>query len=310
MYNFLFGPVPSRRLGISLGVDLVPHKTCSLNCVYCECGATTVLTLKRKPFIPTADLISELTAYLNTKPHLDYITFSGAGEPTLNSDIGTIVNFIKDNYPDYKLALITNGTLANLLTDKDGINKLDLILPSLDAAIEQTFRKINRPIRSLKLASVIAGLVKLRQKFSGKIWLEIFIIPQINDSEKDIVQLGKAIRVIKPDRVQLNTLDRPAAYPLLQPASKQNLERIARLINWETEIIANFTKSQGKISFNTDIENTILQTIKRRPCTFDDLRTTLGLHSNEINKYLQTLLNQNKIKSKPVQRGIFYMAKN
>ena len=138
MSNYLFGPVPSRRLGISLGLDLVPHKTCSLNCIYCESGKTTNLTIERKEYIPTAVLISELTTFLKTKPKLDYITFSGAGEPTLHSDIGTIVTFIKKNYPDYQLALITNGTLFYLSKLRREVKPVDLILPSLDAVSEKT----------------------------------------------------------------------------------------------------------------------------------------------------------------------------
>ena len=155
MSNYLFGPVPSRRLGISLGLDLVPHKTCSLNCIYCESGKTTNLTIERKEYIPTAVLISELTTFLKTKPKLDYITFSGAGEPTLHSDIGTIVTFIKKNYPDYQLALITNGTLFYLSKLRREVKPVDLILPSLDAVSEKTFKRINRSHRELAIKKII-----------------------------------------------------------------------------------------------------------------------------------------------------------
>lgn len=307
-YKHLFGPVPSRRLGISLGVDLVPHKTCTLNCVYCECGRTTNLTLKRKKYVPTDILVSELSNFLSTKPKLDYITFSGAGEPTLHSDIGKIISFIKKNFPDYKLALITNGTLFYLPDLREEVKLVDLILPSLDAASVDVFKKINRPVQQLKIQSVIEGLVELRKIYTGKIWLEIFIVPGINDTNEEIKLLRDIIYRIKPDQVQLNTIDRPGTDSRVQSASKDVLEKVASQLDWQTEIIANFQKREEIASFNADIESAILQTIKRRPCTADDLSSVLGLHLNEINKYVETLLSRNQIISEAMERGVFFRA--
>lgn len=308
-YKHLFGPVPSRRLGISLGVDLVPHKTCSLNCIYCECGTTTNLTLERQAYVPTGTVLEELTDFLRNKPHLDVITFSGSGEPTLHSGIGEIIHFIKTNYPAYKLALLTNGTLLYLPEVRDAVRPVDLILPSLDAVSETVFQKINRPVSGLRAEDVISGLVEFRKKFTGKMWLEIFIIPGVNDHPAEIKEFKTTIRQIQPDQVQLNTLDRPGTESWVKPETRNKLEQIAAQLDWPTEIIANFKKREQVASYQADIESAILQTIKRRPCTVDDLATTLGLHPNEINKYLEALLSREVVQAETLERGLFFKLK-
>lgn len=307
-YKYLFGPVPSRRLGISLGVDLVPHKTCSLDCVYCECGRTRQLTIERAELVPTDAVIAELKTFLAPNPQLDYITFSGAGEPTLHSGIGRITACLKENFPDYKIALLTNGTLFHDLRLIEEVQAIDLILPSLDAASDKVFRPINRPGQGLKIEAIVNGLAQLRKNFAGQIWLEIFIVPGLNDTDDEIEQLKNAIQRIEPDRVQLNTLDRPGAVAWIKPATKEQLEKIAQQLDYRAEIIANFQNRARVVSYNVDVESTILQTIQRRPCTVDDLAATLGLHPNEINKYIETLLSQKLIDANRLARGLFFKA--
>ncbi len=305
-YKYLFGPVPSRRLGISLGVDLIPPKTCSLNCIYCECGKTTNLTIERKAYVPTEMVLAELKTFLSPTPQLDYITFSGSGEPTLHAGIGEITMFLKENFPAYKIALLTNGTLFFQPELIQEVQKIDLILPSLDAASDLIFKKINRPFHQLKLDSVIKGLRELRKNYTGQFWLEVFIVPGLNDTDDEINRLNNAIEQINPDRVQLNTLDRPGTVSWVKAATRDTLEMIAQKLNRNTEIIANFQKRENVASFNADIESSILQTIRRRPCTVDDLSTTLGLHPNEINKYIETLLRRDLIYPETLERGVFF----
>ena len=306
MYKYLFGPVPSRRLGISLGVDLVPYKTCSLNCIYCECGRTTNLTIKRKEYVPSDTVLAELKTFLEPAPKLDYITFSGSGEPTLHSGIGEIVKFLKTNFPDYKIALLTNGTLFCHPELIEEVSQIDLILPSLDAASDLIFKKLNRPFHELKIEKVIDRLIQLQKHFTGQIWLEVFIVPGLNDTEEEINRLKSAIQRINPDRVQLNTLDRPGTVSWVKPGTKDSLEKIAHQLGSKAEIIVNFQKREQIASYNADVESSILQTIKRRPCTVEDLSSTLGLHQNEINKYIETLLNRNLIRSEALERGVFF----
>jgi len=307
MYNHLFGPVPSRRLGISLGIDLVPHKVCSLNCVYCECGRTTKLTTERKEYIPAGLILAELTRFMNENPAPDYITFSGAGEPTLNSEIGKIIEKIKSGYPTIPVAVLTNGTLFSNIQVRRELLKADLVLPSLDAASEAVFHKINRPSKNLDVSNCIEGLINFRNEYSGKIYLEIFILPGYNDSLDELDKLKKAILQIKPDRVQLNTLDRPGTIPVLVAATRTKLQSVADY--WELaniEIISSFPNRKKIQSYRQDVESAILETIARRPCTLNDLNLILGMHINEINKYLDVLENEKKITTLKLERGMFY----
>lgn len=307
MYKYLFGPVPSRRLGMSLGIDLVPHKVCSLNCIYCECGSTTRLTIERKEHVPYNEVIQELKQFLGNNPAPDYITFSGSGEPTLNSRIGDILKFIKRNYPGIPVAVLTNGTLLNNKQVRTEILEADLVLPSLDVASDLSFRRTNRPFHSLNIEDYINGLCEFRKEYHGKIWLEVLIIPGYNDSKQDLNLLKETFMKIQPESIQLNTLDRPGVVPGLKAAGKEELEQIANF--WQldnVEIIAAVPELKEIKSFRDDIESAILETIFRRPCTIDDLAKILGLHIDEINKYLDTLEADDKIESVQQERGLFY----
>lgn len=308
MYNFLFGPVPSRRLGFSLGVDLVPKKVCSLNCVYCEVGKTTKVTTERLFYIPPEKITSELIHYFNNNPVPDYITFSGYGEPTLNSGIGRLIRFIKKRHPKVPVAVLTNGTLLSREEVREELLAADVVLPSLDAATQNTFERINVPASGLHIQSIIEGIVKFRKEFSGKIWLEVFILPGYNNDVHELDTLKNAILEIQPDRVQLNTLDRPGRIENLKPAKGNELEAIRKYWNMDNvEIIAKQQQRQNLPSYRSDTEQTILSTIARRPCTIDDLAQILDTHVNEINKYLRIMEEQKKITHIRRKRGIFYM---
>lgn len=307
MYKTLFGPVPSRRLGMSLGVDLVPHKVCTLNCVYCECGPTTNLTTERKEYVPVQAVTKELDDYFihNQKP--DYITFSGAGEPTLNSGIGIIIKHIKTKYPDIPLALLTNGTLLSDLSVRQEILQTDLVLPSLDAATRMSFIKIDRPSPKLVIEDYIQGLVDFRKEYPGQIYLEVMIIPGYNDHEEELQLLKEAFLRIKPDKIQINTLDRPGTRTDIRAATPGELNLIKDFWNLDNaEIIASPPDRKKIKAYREDLESTILETISRRPCTLNDLSDILGMHVNEINKYLGVLEEEGKLKLDKGNRGIFY----
>lgn len=306
-YKHLFGPVPSRRLGISLGVDLVPHKVCSLNCVYCEVGRTTNLTITRKEYIPLDSILQELENYLSQSPELDYITFSGAGEPLLHNGIGIVINFLKTNYPQYKLALLTNSTLLTEKNVREEIKQLDLILPSLDAVSDLVFKKLNRPHHKLDNSKIIESLIQFKKEYHIKMWLEVFIVPGLNDSLEELQKLKKALTAIQPEEIQINTLDRPGTENWVEPESETRLQEIKEL--WEplpVKIIAKFRSRKKVHSYHKNIEEQIMETIRRRPCTEIDLSEILGLHINEINKYLSSLLHEGKLKTKEEKRGTFF----
>lgn len=308
-YRYLFGPVPSRRLGVSLGIDLVPHKTCSLNCIYCECGATTDLTLERGEYVPTARVIEELDDFLEAKPELDNITFSGSGEPTLHSGIGTIIKHLRTHHPSYRIAVLTNGCLFFRKEVRDEVLEADVIVPSLDAATERAFRRIDRPPRDLDLQEVISGLIALREEFSGEIWLEVFVVPGINDTDEELAALKEAIGRIRPDKIQINTLDRPGVVDWIRPATAEELAHVVEALHIPgTERIGRPASRTDLASFSGDLADAILQTLRRRPCTVDDLATVFGLHRNEINKYIQVLVEKGAIVERREERGIFFVA--
>jgi len=310
MYKYLFGPVPSRRLGISLGVDLVPKKVCTLDCVYCEVGKTTKLTLDRKEYIKSDRIKEELIHYFHHNPDPDYITFSGSGEPTLNLHIGEILEFIKQNKPDIPVAVLTNATLFYDKNVREAIKNADVVLPSLDAASDEVFKKINRPHKDLSIKKYIGGLVDFRKEFKGKIWLEIFILPNYNDSRHELSELKNAILKINPDSIQINTLDRPGTLTDLRGATREELQHVVDF--WQLENVEIIAASQQRStiqSYRKDTETAILETIARRPCTLDDLAKILGLHINELNKYLDVLDADNKIATVEQERGLFYKIK-
>lgn len=310
MYNFLFGPVPSRRLGMSLGVDLVPKKVCSLDCVYCEVGKTTKLTTERMEYVPFARVKEELENYFSHNPDPDYITFSGSGEPCLNKRIGEVIKFIKGVKPELPVAVLTNGTLLSNPDLRSELKQADLVMPSLDAASPEVFQRINRPVESLDFDNYIQGLIDFRSEYRGKIALEVFILPDYNDSPEELERLAKTIQRIGADSVQLNALDRPGTVPGLRSASKERLEEIAKIFGLkESSLIASAQKRTGLASYRTDTESAILETIARRPCTGEDLSKILGLHLSEINKYLDVLDDRNAIEAVRQERGVFYQLK-
>lgn len=310
MYKHLFGPVPSRRLGMSLGVDLIPHKVCSMNCVYCECGATTKLTLERAEYVPTVEVKRELSHFFEHNPDPDYITFSGNGEPTLHKDLGEVLGFIKEIRPELPIAVLTNGSLFSDPVVRKELLPADVVLPSLDAATSTAFKKINRQPKNLTIEDYVNGLISFRREFTGEIWLEIFMLPGYNDDAENLKALKEAVLSIKPDRIQLNTLDRPGVIEGLRAATWEELEMIVKAWDLEhVEIIAPPVERHKITSYRTDTEAAILETISRRPCTLDDIQKILGIHLNEINKYLGTMEEEGKIETTRQERGVFYQLK-
>ncbi len=306
----LFGPVASRRLGISLGVDLVPHKVCSLDCVYCECGRTTNLTTEIKEYIDPDEVIRELDEYLSHSPSLDVITFAGSGEPTLNSGIGRIIDFLKEKYPSYRVAVLTNGTLLWKDEVRTALSNADLVIPSLDAVTSETFENILRPAVDVTPEKLVSGLETFSREFGGEMIVEIFIIPGFNDSDSELAALKLALDRIQPDKIQLNKLDRPGTEEWVEEASKSELERIRDfLFPHKVEIIgAPPDIADSGRNFKESMER-IIATLKRRPSTVDDLSSVLGLRRAEVVKILWRLIENEQVEKEEMSRGVFYRIK-
>lgn len=225
-YKHLFGPVHSRRLGYSLGVDLIPFKTCPLDCVYCECGATTDLTLDRQLYVPTKAVEAEIDDYVAKHPELDVITFSGAGEPTLALNIGEVIEHIKSKHPRYKVCVLTNAILLPDPEVRREIAKADIVIPSLDGITPEVFAKVDRPHPDIDIREIINALISFRDDFPGKLFVEIFFVPGINDTPEELAEFVRVLRKIRPDGVQINSLDRKGTEAWVQPVPQESLDRI------------------------------------------------------------------------------------
>jgi len=303
----IFGPVISRRLGLSLGVDLIPFKTCSYNCVYCECGPTTLHTITRHEFFPVKDVIAELRNVLASRPHLDSITLAGSGEPTLSLSVGRVITFVKNEYPEYTLSVLTNGSLLIDRAVRAELASADRVIPTLTSVSQETFERIHRPHPSLRIEEIITGMVQFQKTYSGALWLEVFVIPGLNTTAEELAGLKRAIERIHPDRVQLNTVDRPPAEGWVQAAPDAELERVRQLLGVsDIKTISRKLPVSRATKVNTEADDLIHSTLCRRPSTMEDLVRTTGLSGGEVAKILGVLEREGVVTSQRGKRGVFY----
>ena len=257
MYKHVFGPVPSRRLGVSLGVDLVVSKSCNLNCIFCECGATKKIQLERQRFKDMNEILEEISAVLkDIKP--DYITFSGSGEPTLSLDLGNISKAIKEDLKyQGKICLITNSLLLadeNLMKE---LEYIDLIVPTLNTLTQDIFEKIVRPDYRTSVEEIRKGFINLNNsKYKGKIWIEIFILENINDSDKNFVDIANFLKSenIRYDKIQLNTIDRVGAERDLKAISFEKISRAKKILEENGLDNIEIIKSLGELEEDKKIQ--------------------------------------------------------
>lgn len=305
--NHIFGPVLSRRLGLSLGVDLIPFKTCSYDCAYCECGHTTDKTITRQDFFPADEVIAELRGVLVSRPHLDTITLAGSGEPTLARSLGPVIVFVKREYPEYLMSVLTNGSLLARRDVQDELLPADRVIPTLTSVSQKTYERIHNPHPSLKITAIINGMIQFRERYEGAIWLEVFVIPGLNTTDAELAGLKEAIDRIDPDRVQLNTLDRPAAEGWVEAASGAELEAVRRSLGRPgIEIAGEQHPVSPAVQANTGSADLIRATLCRRPSTVEDLVRTTSLSGGEVAKILGALERRGEVTSQRGTRGVFY----
>jgi wyosine [tRNA(Phe)-imidazoG37] synthetase (radical SAM superfamily) len=305
--NLIYGPVPSRRLGLSLGVDLVPYKVCSYNCIYCQIGATPETTIIRKPYIPANEIISQLSAKLKEGIAPDYITLGGSGEPTLNSDIGMIIERIK-SATTVPVAVLTNGGMLYNPSIREALARADVVLPSLDAYDEAMFHAINRPHEGISFKEMVDGLIAFRKEYAGPIWLEIFIVEGLNDTQEHMEGFARWIKKIRPDKVHVNTAVRPAAEKSVRSVSYDRLESFCKILGPCAEVIVPFDR-EGRHFKRGEIDDEILNLLSRRPCTIDDLASGLGVSTNDLIKHMDGLLSLNLIETVRGEAGIYFQRK-
>lgn len=304
--KYLFGPVNSRRLGLSLGIDLLPDKTCNFNCIYCEVGPNSFFTCERKEYTPTKDIIAEIDSFLINEDHskpIDVFTITASGEPTLHSGLAEIISHIKEKSTK-PVAVLTNGSTLYLKEVRSALQKSDIVIPSLDSARNESFRRINRPAQCVLLSEITEGLCRFAEEFTGQLWLEILFAKNINDSDEDIEALKKIIEKIKPVKVQLNTVVRPPLEDFAIPLPQSKLQEISRRLPGTIEIIADFSTRQRGDARSAD-KTEIIEMLRRRPCTEDDICQALNLDRLSTTRLLHELKASGLI-SEMVHRGLSY----
>ncbi len=291
--KYCFGPVPSRRLGLSLGIDILPLKTCNLNCIYCELGRTKGYVCGPVEGTDPDAILQEFRLYLEeNRPAIDVVTITASGEPTLHLRLHEIIAGLK-SAASSPVAVLTNGTLLWDKRVRSALMAADIVLPSLDAATEPVFRRVNRPCAGLEIERIMEGIAAFRREFQGEMWLEVLLVEGVNDGADELNRLAQAIGAIGPHKVQINTVARPPAEPWARPVPYDRLLEFKELLGPGTEI-AQSPPAKGKGSYK-NLPARIKEMLDRRPMTREDLKRVLGRTGEELEPALRLLLDRGEI---------------
>ncbi len=303
--KYVFGPVPSRRLGLSLGVDLIPPKTCSYDCLYCQIGKTTCKAIEPSAYVPVEAVIAELDETL-AKVQPDYVTFSGSGEPTLHVGLGRLIAYVKER-TGAKVAVLTNGSLLYRPEVRERLLKADVVMPTLSTVREETFRAIHQPHEGLNVAGLVEGLRSLRKSFRGQLFIEVMLLAGFNDKDEEIERLRQVILEIAPDRVQLNTVVRPPADAKAIPLDRKKLEYIKRVFGESAEIVAASPIGE-KQHFLGTLSAAVLEMARRRPVTVEDVAGALDAPLFEVDKTVKALVHKGELREQTHLGKDYYTA--
>ena len=303
----VYGPVPSRRLGRSLGIDLVPFKTCTYDCLYCQLGRTTNKTVDRREYVSVDAVMEELKRELADGVRPDAITLSGSGEPTLNDAIGDLIENIK-SLTDIPLTVLTNGSLLWMDDVQDALMSADLVLPSLDAGDEHAFRYVNRPHENISLERVVSGIAAFTRRFPGEVWLEVFLLAGVTGITSEARKIAVLAKHIGPARVQLNTVSRPPAEEFAHPLAEDRMLDLKHLFPRRAELIGGGSIREMPVpAFRDPRVEEILDSLGRRPCTVLDLATGLEIPAPEALKHLDALIVAGAVTTVPLGERRFYL---
>lgn len=305
IYKHLFGPVASRRLGRSLGVDLIPYKTCTFDCIYCQLGRTTNKTIERKEYVPIDNVMAEIEHKLKESPQPDYITFSGSGEPTLHAGIGEIIKKIK-SITSIPVAVLTNGSLLHREDVRSDLMQADLIVPSLDAGDPFMFGYINRPHEKIEFHRMVQGMAEFCREFKGQVWMEVFLLSGINAFESEIDKIVELLKLIKPKKVQLNTAVRPTAESYAHAVDHKKMEELAKLFDPPAEVVSGIMVEPAKAKKSASEED-IISFLRRRPATLEDISIGTAINPAELTKLIAHLAEKKKIKTEYKEGSVFYV---
>ncbi len=273
--GYVYGPVPSRRLGRSLGIDPVPPKTCNWNCVYCQLGRTTPLSNERRPLAPTDAVLDEVRTALTTwGDRIDWVTFVGSGEPTLHAGLGRMIRETRA-MASVPIAVITNGALLHREDVRRELAAADAVLPSLDAGSEELYRAINRPFPGLALQRHVEGLAAFRRSFAGRLWVEVMLVNGVNDTEPALRDLAAALRRVEPDEVHISVPSRPAAETWVKAPEAGVLERARSILGAEAHVVLPAV-GDFELAPHTPIVEAVVEVIMRHPMSERELVAALS----------------------------------
>ena len=303
----VFGPVLSKRLGNSLGIDVIPHKTCSYNCIYCQLGSEENTITDLTNYYSVDEIIYELKEALLNNKNIDYITFTGSGEPTLYKDLKKLIYEIKQ-ITDIPVCIITNGSLLYKQEMRSNLLLADLIIPSLDAGNEETFKLIDNPNKEIDFDKMVEGLIEFKKVFKGEYWLEIFLLKDINDNEDEIDDIIKIVKKIKPDRIQLITATRRVANEKAKALSDEELKKIKKYFNSKCDIEIDIPNISENHKGNTRIltEEDIVNFLIRQPDTAYIIAKSFNENERKVKELLDLLIKKNKVREEIVNGVVSY----
>ena len=306
-YRHLFGPVRSRRLGLSLGLDLVPPKVCSFNCPYCQIGATTSKTLERREYVPVDEVLVEFDRWLAADGRADCVTLAGSGEPTLHSRFGDVLKGVASRC-GFKRVLLSNGSLFSLPEVRAAAATADIVKGTLSAWDAESFNAVHHPHRSLVFSDFVDGLIAMRKAFGGEYWLEVFIVPGRNDSDAQVRKIAELARAITPDHIHLNTAVRPSADVTVQAVSHARLAELAALFTPIAEVAASGRPADGASGGHTvgDLAERLCALAARHPATATDMAAALGVGVHAARSLLDQLVSEDRLKVDQRDGAIFY----
>lgn len=303
----VFGPVLSKRLGNSLGIDVIPHKTCSYNCIYCQLGSEENTITDLTNYYSVDEIIYELKEALLNNKNIDYITFTGSGEPTLYKDLKKLIYEIKQ-ITDIPVCVITNGSLLYKQEMRSNLLLADLIIPSLDAGNEETFKLIDNPNKEIDFDKMVEGLIEFKKVFKGEYWLEIFLLKDINDNEEELDDIIKIVKKIKPDRIQLITATRRVANEKAKALSDEELKKIKKYFNSKCDIEIDIPNISENHKGNTRIltEEDIVNFLIRQPDTAYIIAKSFNENERKVKELLDLLIKKNKVREEIVNGVVSY----
>jgi len=303
-YRHLFGPVPSRRFGRSLGIDLTPNCTCSFDCVFCQVGRTAELTRERKEYVPTDEVLAELRDWMENDGKADVVTLAGSGEPTLHTRFGEVLEAIAGS-GRYPAVLLSNGTTFDLPEVREDARKADIVKVSLSAWDDASLRRINRPAEGVRFGAVLDGYRAFRRGFGGQFWAEVFVVPGVNDGRDAMARIAELAGSVGFDRVQLNTAVRPAAEKTVAPLPVDLLNELAELFHPRAEVVMQFVPGSEAPAADSV---KLLAMLRRRPCTAEQVAVLFGLEPDSCRAVLDSLVRRGTVATRTVGCDLYYSA--